>query len=499
MKKKFYSWDDCVSLREVKSLRKLNHPNIVKLKEVIRENNELYFIFEYMKENLYQMLKDRDRYLAESVVRNIIYQVLQGLTFMHKNGFFHRDLKPENLLCTGPDLIKIADFGLARETRSQPPYTDYVSTRWYRAPEVLLRATNYSSPIDMWAVGCIMAEVYTLRPLFPGSSEIDQIFKISSILGTPERKCWEEGYRLAASMNFRWPHCVPINLKTAVPNANNEGLAVMRDLMKWNPKDRPSASQTLKYNFFHVGVKLNGPKPQQPPPQQQQQQQQQQQLYHHHHHQQQQQHQQKQQQHHHQQQQPGSHRMDGEIGGVKGGEVGSILREQYKYHTPHTHPQLKPLAENRNNTNILPTLTSGKTSQEPTPQLHHHSAKKMSARKRWGLDMSWDEPDSFDFSDVQNTKHSFLSGLKDKHTENNASYIFDDIGFDEEFASFSKKKAPPVKAPMTNRQNSGQHTSRSSAKQFYLGKARYLPGTYNSQPCVYGMYVCARVCGVWFL
>ena len=104
---------------------------------------------------------------------------------MHKHGFFHRDIKPENLLCKGPELIKIADFGLSREIRLRPPYTDYVSTRWYRAPEVLLRSTNYNSPIDVWAVGCIMAELYTLQPLFPGRSEVDQIFKLCSVLGTP--------------------------------------------------------------------------------------------------------------------------------------------------------------------------------------------------------------------------------------------------------------------------------------------------------------------------
>lgn len=106
---------------------------------------------------------------------------------MHKHGFFHRDIKPENLLCMGPELIKIADFGLAREIRSRPPYTDYVSTRWYRAPEVLLRSTSYSSPIDVWAIGCIMSELYTLQPLFPGRSEIDQIFRCCSVLGTPDK------------------------------------------------------------------------------------------------------------------------------------------------------------------------------------------------------------------------------------------------------------------------------------------------------------------------
>uniref|UniRef100_A0A914UIW0 non-specific serine/threonine protein kinase n=1 Tax=Plectus sambesii TaxID=2011161 RepID=A0A914UIW0_9BILA len=205
MKKKFYSWEEAMSLREVKSLKKLNHQNVVKLKEVIRENDTLYFVFEYMKENLYELMKDRDRHFPENTLRNIIYQVLQGMTFMHKHGFFHRDMKPENILCMGTELVKIADFGLAREIRSRPPYTDYVSTRWYRAPEILLRSTSYNSPIDIWAVGCIMAELYMLRPLFPGTSEIDQIFKICSILGTPSKDEWAEGYQLASAMNFRFP------------------------------------------------------------------------------------------------------------------------------------------------------------------------------------------------------------------------------------------------------------------------------------------------------
>ncbi|EDW52324.1 GM17798 [Drosophila sechellia] len=187
MKRKYYSWEEAMNLREVKSLKKLSHPNIVKLKEVIRENDTLYFVFEYMKENLYQMIKDRDTHLPEPELKSILFQVLTGLAFMHRHGFFHRDLKPENLLCSGPDLIKIADFGLAREIRSRPPFTDYVSTRWYRAPEVLLHSTNYGSTIDLWAMGCIMAELYTFRPLFPGSSEVDQLFKICSVLGTPEK------------------------------------------------------------------------------------------------------------------------------------------------------------------------------------------------------------------------------------------------------------------------------------------------------------------------
>ncbi|XP_075718069.1 serine/threonine-protein kinase ICK [Rhinoderma darwinii] len=259
MKRKFYSWDECMNLRELKSLRKLNHANVIKLKEVVRENDHLYFVFEYMKENLYQLMKDRNKIFPESTVRNLMYQILQGLAFIHKYGFFHRDLKPENLLCIGPELVKIADFGLARETRSRPPYTDYVSTRWYRAPEVLLRSTSYSSPIDIWAVGCIMAEIYTLRPLFPGSSEIDTIFKICQVLGTPKKNDWPEGYQLASSMSFHWPQCVPNNLKTLIPNASSDGIQIMRDMLQWDPKKRPTASKALRHPYFLVGQALGTP------------------------------------------------------------------------------------------------------------------------------------------------------------------------------------------------------------------------------------------------
>ncbi len=154
---------------------------MVKLKEVIRQNDELYFVFEFLDQNIYQLTKDRTKFLPEARIRNIMFQIFQGLAFMHKNGFFHRDMKPENLLVSREGVVKIADFGLAREIRSRPPFTDYVSTRWYRAPEVLLRSLSYNAPIDVWAMGAIMAELYTFRPLFPGASEPDEIYKICSV------------------------------------------------------------------------------------------------------------------------------------------------------------------------------------------------------------------------------------------------------------------------------------------------------------------------------
>jgi len=250
MKKKFYSWDEAVNLREVKSLKKMNHVNIVKLKEVVRERDNLFFVFEYMKENLYQYMKSRDRYIPENDIRRISFQIFSGLNFMHRQGYFHRDIKPENLLLMGPELVKIADFGLAREIRSKPPYTDYVSTRWYRAPEVLLRSTNYNAPIDLWACGAIIAELYMLRPLFPGSSEIDEIFKVCSILGTPTKLVWPDGHQLAANMSFRFPQCVGGDLSQIIPQASRDAIQLMSDLMSWNPKKRPTSNESLKYPYF---------------------------------------------------------------------------------------------------------------------------------------------------------------------------------------------------------------------------------------------------------
>ena len=139
MKKKFYSWEECMQLREVQSLRKLSHPNIVKLKEVIRENDMLYFVFEFLEQNLYQLCKERDTLFQESKVRNLSYQLLQALVYMHKHGFFHRDMKPENVLVHG-NTLKVADFGLARSLvalkksdEGASVLTDYVATRWSRA------------------------------------------------------------------------------------------------------------------------------------------------------------------------------------------------------------------------------------------------------------------------------------------------------------------------------------------------------------------------------
>jgi serine/threonine protein kinase len=192
-----------------------------------------------MEGNLYHLIKARKgRPLAGGLVSSIFCQIVSGLDHIHSSGYFHRDMKPENVLVTTTGLfdyvpislaappkerdvvaiIKLADFGLARETKSKPPYTEYVSTRWYRAPEVLLLSRDYSNPVDMWALGTIMAELVNLRPLFPGVDQIDQVARICEVLGDPSDEYghdshhnpigggfWPRGIKMAKAIGFQFP------------------------------------------------------------------------------------------------------------------------------------------------------------------------------------------------------------------------------------------------------------------------------------------------------
>ncbi|BBH02746.1 Protein kinase superfamily protein [Prunus dulcis] len=263
MKKRYYSWEECVSLREVKSLRRMNHLNIVKLKEVIRESDILYFVFEYMEYNLYQLIKDKEKLFPEADIRNWCFQVFQALLTCISVDISIATLS-QNLLVT-KDVIKIADFGLAREIDSQPPYTEYVSTRWYRAPEVLLQSYLYSSKVDMWAMGAIMAELFTLRPLFPGVSEADEIYKICSVIGSPTKDSWADGLHLAREINYQFPQFAGVHLSTLIPSASDSAISLMTStdmtltfslsfccshfVLGTRPK-RPTAAEALQHPFF---------------------------------------------------------------------------------------------------------------------------------------------------------------------------------------------------------------------------------------------------------
>ncbi|KAG2186207.1 hypothetical protein INT43_002645 [Umbelopsis isabellina] len=317
MKRKFNSISECVSLREFKVLKQISaHPNIVQLYEsYLSPNKEFYFVMEYINGgNMYQLIKsrrDEETSFARWEIRSIVYQILSGLAHVHHLGIFHRDMKPENLLidntpfCDGSHsrniiTVKIADFGLAREMKSRPPYTEYVSTRWYRAPEVLLRSSTYSFPVDLWAVGAMFAELITLRPLFPGQSEIDQVFRICELLGNPgpaashtgvvqrrmsEKKAspgfarkrsesikvesismtqnkaeysarpegggeWREGVKLATKIGFQFPKISPKPLISVIPNATPSMLDLLGHLIFYDPSLRLTAEAAMNHPFF---------------------------------------------------------------------------------------------------------------------------------------------------------------------------------------------------------------------------------------------------------
>lgn len=260
MKKKYTNWDSCTNLREVKSLTNLKHENIIRIKEMVREDDELNLIFEYMEQNLldYIEIKKKTKFTEEEI-KNIISQILQGTAYMHKFGYFHRDFKPENILVNSNGKIKIADFGLAREIRSIPPYTDYVSTRWYRAPECLLHSTNYNSPIDIWAIGAIMAEMYNFKPLFPGSNEKDTLFKICTVIGAPSQNTWPKGMIMAKKMNIKFPNFSSNSLRQMIPEASDEAIDIMSQMLCWDHSQRNTAQGLLSHSFFSSKLNINFP------------------------------------------------------------------------------------------------------------------------------------------------------------------------------------------------------------------------------------------------
>ena len=257
LKTKMSSWEDCILQNEVRFLRKLNHENIVKLLEVIREqNSDVSYIFEYCDCNLFQFIENyrkQKMFISEMKIRNIVYQIICGVKYLHSCNIMYRDLKPENILMIiNNNLIKIADFGTAKEI---PEYknnslTDYVCTRWYRAPECTLKSNNYNEKIDVWAIGCIMAELYTLKPLFPGIDEFDQLNKILKIVGTPEYNEWPEGYTLVQKLNIRLPSYNKSNLKQYVFNANDDAIDFLEFIFQLNPDKRPSCNELLKHPYF---------------------------------------------------------------------------------------------------------------------------------------------------------------------------------------------------------------------------------------------------------
>lgn len=252
MKNHFDSVEQVNRLREIQALRRLSpHANIIKLHEVLydRSTGRLALVFELMEMNIYELIRGRRQYLAEDKVLHYMYQLMKGIDHMHRNGIFHRDIKPENILILN-DALKLADFGSCRGIYSKQPFTEYISTRWYRAPECLLTDGYYNYKMDIWGVGCVFFEVMSLYPLFPGNNELDQIHKIHNIMGTPPAELLNRLKKHGTHMDFDFPVKQGTGITKLLPHASPDALDLMTKLLTYNPDDRPSAKHALRHPYF---------------------------------------------------------------------------------------------------------------------------------------------------------------------------------------------------------------------------------------------------------
>ncbi|XP_029015717.1 cyclin-dependent kinase 6 [Betta splendens] len=240
-------------IREVALLSKMrhfSHPNIVKLLDAsavaVGRSLDLTLVLEYIDQDLSTFLsKAPASGLSHNCIKNVMLQLLRGLDFLHTNMVLHRDLKPENILVSSHGEVKIADFGLARIYTFNVALTPGVVTLWYRAPEVLLNCV-YMSSVDMWSAGCIFAELFLLRPLFQGYTEVQQLQKIFEVIGLPDEDDWPEDSPVSYSVSLG-PKGSCINL---IPNLGPDENDLLAQCLAFRPSSRISAAKALAHPFF---------------------------------------------------------------------------------------------------------------------------------------------------------------------------------------------------------------------------------------------------------
>lgn len=258
--KKFKESDDDevlrkTTLREVKILRMLRHNNIVSLKEAFKRKSKLYLVFEYVEKNLLEVLEEEPTGMDPEMVRLYIYQLVQAIHWCHSNSVIHRDIKPENLLINiRSKTLKLCDFGFARvlSSKANEDLTDYVATRWYRAPELLLGSTNYTFAVDMWAIGCIMGEISDGQPIFPGDSEVDQLYIIQKVLGPLTSDHLDMFMTNPRFAGLKFPDMSrPETLQNKyLGKLSKRALGFMRSLLVMEPKDRLNSQACLDDIYF---------------------------------------------------------------------------------------------------------------------------------------------------------------------------------------------------------------------------------------------------------
>jgi serine/threonine protein kinase len=247
-------------LREIKLLRLLKHPDVVEIKHIMlpphkKEFRDIYVVFELMETDLHQVIKANDD-LTPAHHQFFLYQLLRAMKYIHSAQVFHRDIKPKNILANSDCKLKICDFGLARVSFSDAPqavfWTDYVATRWYRAPELCGSFfTKYTPAVDIWGIGCVFAEVLLGKPLFPGKNVVHQLELITDLLGTPSEAAIARVRNDKARNFLRNMKQKPgVDFKYKFPNTSPEIRAVLARLLAFDPNDRISAEEALADPYF---------------------------------------------------------------------------------------------------------------------------------------------------------------------------------------------------------------------------------------------------------
>ncbi|KAK9940291.1 hypothetical protein M0R45_016959 [Rubus argutus] len=243
------------TLREIKLLRHMDHDNIVKIKDIIRppnkENfNDVYIVSELMDTDLNQIINSSQA-LTDDHCQYFLYQLLRGLKYIHSANILHRDLKPSNLLLNANCDLKICDFGLARTTSETDFMTEYVVTRWYRAPELLLNCSEYTAAIDIWSVGCIFMEILMREPLFPGKDYVQQLSLITELLGSPE----DSNLGFLRSENAKkyvkqLPHVPKQPFAQKFPNVSPVAIDLAEKMLVFDPSKRITVEEALNHPYL---------------------------------------------------------------------------------------------------------------------------------------------------------------------------------------------------------------------------------------------------------
>jgi len=227
------------------------HGNIVILLDVLHAPLKLFLVFEFLDQDLKRYMDSVREPMDPLLVKSYLYQLLSGIAYCHARRILHRDLKPQNLLIDRQGALKLADFGLARAFAIPlRPLTHEVVTLWYRAPEILLGSRSYSTPVDIWAVGCIFAEMTSKRPLFPGDSEIDELFRIFRTLGTPDERVWPGVSKLPDYKPANFPQWSPQPLHKVVPHMDPLAVDLLQSMLQYEPAKRISAKHALEHPYF---------------------------------------------------------------------------------------------------------------------------------------------------------------------------------------------------------------------------------------------------------